>query len=357
MQGDYFCSGLVISRDVFSHFCLKFREGKLLQLEAYFEDCLDSTTGERWCMGPHRISAAQRSDRLGVWWHDWTFAWLTCIIPSLLSNSGSLWQITMHEHDVCKRAKKTRDHLPLNANLDHKWIQFSSPWLGCSILVYWQKVLVYWQNILNSRLFQAALAFQKEPDVVLFTGASSEGLLKSWWQSGCPNVAWLFGPCFLQKRQAHCCWLNLASLPILQWLSYHFSSWLVCLFHGKISQKERSFSAWSSVHFFPPSWLQSITRCLAFESDKKNTRLFFWPMMILRLICVVIVGKSLSDGCLFGCEYYKCEVDTDYRNDLFGRERAKTTLVDDSWLVFSRRKMFSQFSRGSGHCWYHWDTL
>ena len=59
MQGDYFCSGLVISRDVFSHFCLKFWEGKLLQLEAYFEDCLDSTTGERWCMGPHRISAAQ----------------------------------------------------------------------------------------------------------------------------------------------------------------------------------------------------------------------------------------------------------------------------------------------------------
>lgn len=43
---------------------------------------------------------------------------------------------------------------------------------------------------------------------------------------------------------------------------------------------------------------------------QENTRLFVWSMMILRLICVVIVAKSLSDGCLFGCRYYQCEVDT-----------------------------------------------
>ena len=40
---------------------------------------------------------------------------------------------------------------------------------------------------------------------------------------------------------------------------------------------------------------------------QKHTRSFVGPMMILRLICAVVVTKSLSDGCLVGCPYYQCE--------------------------------------------------
>lgn len=41
---------------------------------------------------------------------------------------------------------------------------------------------------------------------------------------------------------------------------------------------------------------------------QENTRLFVLSMMILRLICAIVVMKSLSDGCLVGCPYYQCNV-------------------------------------------------
>ena len=41
---------------------------------------------------------------------------------------------------------------------------------------------------------------------------------------------------------------------------------------------------------------------------QENTRLFVLPMMILRLICAIVVMKSLSEGCLVGCPYYQCNL-------------------------------------------------
>lgn len=44
---------------------------------------------------------------------------------------------------------------------------------------------------------------------------------------------------------------------------------------------------------------------------QESIRLFVWPMMFVRLICAVVVTKSLGDGCSAGCpshHYYQCVV-------------------------------------------------
>ena len=64
---------------------------------------------------------------------------------------------------------------------------------------------------------------------------------------------------------------------------------------------------------------------------QENIRLFVLPMMILRLICVVIVAKSLSDGCLFGCRYYQCEVDTVHKH--FGAGNLVTWSGTRRWMM------------------------
>lgn len=212
----------------------------------------------------------------------------------------------MHEHNVGKRANKYRVFFP-NASLDHKWSQFSSLWLF-HFSSYWP----YWPRVLNSRLFQAVLAFQKSRmssfSLELQVRASQELVAKQMPKRSILVRAMLFAE-------------TASALLLIEFgLFTHPAMIVLPLFiiqccasfpredctQGKRCQGLELRSVFSSL--LAPKHYSAF----GLRRRQENIRSFVWPMMFVRLICAIVVTKSLSDGCLVGCPYYQCEIDVYY---------------------------------------------
>ena len=227
----------------------------------------------------------------------------------------------MHEHN--KRAMNSGDSFHSNANLDHKWSLFSSPWL-----FHFSNYICKKPSIPDS--FRQLLRFTKSRmssfSLELQVRASQELVAKQMPKRSILVRAMLFAE-------------TASALLLIEFGLFTHPAMIVIPFFimACVSLPRENFSKgekfqWLELRSFFSSLLTpKHYSAFGLRRRQENIRLFVLPMMILRLICVVIVAKSLSDGCLFGCRYYQCEVDTVHKH--YGAGNLVTWSGTRRWMM------------------------
>ena len=215
-----------------------------------------------------------------------------------------------HEHN--KRAINSGDSFHSNANLDHKWSLFSSPWL-----FHFSNYICKNSSIPDSsrQLFPSKKSRMSSFSLELQVRASQELVAKQMPKRSILVRAMLFAETASALLLIE---FGLFTHPAMIVLPFFLMA-LVSLPREDFSKGEK-FQCLELRSFFSSLLTPKHYSAFGLRRRQENTRLFVWPMMIFRLVCVVVVTMALSHGCVVGCPYYRCNVETKRMMASFGNE-------------------------------------